>query len=1077
MPVQSAGFPLTVSGTSFLAGSTITFGSTVLPTTLVNTTLTATVPAGLLTTAGTVNVVVTNPGGSASPPAPFLINPKITSLSPANIGAGSGQFTLTVNGTTFVAGTVVTFGGTPLTTTFLNSGTVTAIVPANLITNSGPVSVIVTIPTNNASAPATFVVNPRITSLSPPSVIVGSAQFTLTVSGAGFVTGSIVSLNGTALSTTVVNGGSLTAIVPANLLAITGSFPVVVTNPGNNVSAPAAFGVTQAPISLSPPSIPANSPQFTLTVNGSVFQSNSTVTFNGTSLATKFVSSSLLTATVPASLITTTGVVPVVVVNPGAASSLPATFTVTPGLAITTTSLGGGQAGVFYTATVTGTGGAPPVLWSAVGLPASLAINAQTGVISGVPLQAGSFAVTVTLQDSVGGSVSARYSLVIAPPPLTISTGNLPNGQVGVPYVGVIGASGGTGSYTFALTGGKLPDGLTLSSNGSVTGTPTTPGTFSFSVNVTDSAGATNGRGFTVTIIPAPLVISGGTNSGTSGSPINSTFTITGGIGPYKCSVSGDLPPGTTFSGCTLSGTPTTPGTYTFRVTVTDSTGTTTFKDVTITIAPATLTLAGTVGGGQVGVAYSGQLTASGGTQPYSYSASGLPDGLSVASSSGAITGTPGTAGPFTINAAVVDSTGAKATATFNIVIAPPDLVITTTSLPDGTVGVAYSAAVRATGGVQPYTFTISGLPDGLTGNSSGAISGTPTTAGKFTVNVSVKDNAPSPSASEAPRATVSKPFTLTIAPPQIVITTATVPGATVGTAYSATLSATGGVGQLTWSATGLPSPLTISTAGVITGTPAAPGSFPFTATVKDPAGNQASKQFTLTIVLPPAPPLTFSGIGTPAPPLQQPNLQISIATVYPVDILATLTLTFAPDSGAGDPTIQFATGGRTTTIRIPAGSTVGANTVGVQTGTVAGLITITAQLTAVGQDVTPTPPPTFTIRIAPMAPVPTTVTATRNSTGFTVNIMGYVTDREVTQALFTFNAAPGSNLQTTSLTLPVDTIFAQYFGSSAALPTGGQFLFTQAFTINGNLQAVTSVTVTLVNKIGQSTAVTVNLN
>jgi hypothetical protein len=121
--------------------------------------------------------------------------------------------------------------------------------------------------------------------------------------------------------------------------------------------------------------------------------------------------------------------------------------------------------------------------------------------------------------------------------------------------------------------------------------------------------------------------------------------------------------------------------------------------------------------------------------------------------------------------------------------------------------------------------------------------------------------------------------------------------------------------------------------------------------------------------------------------------------------------------------------------------------------------------------DVTPVPAPRNTTRIAALAPVVTTVTATRTATGFTVSVTGYVTDREMTQAMFTFN---GTNLQTTSLTVPLDTMFAQYFTSAAAAPFGGQFIFTQPFTVNGNIQGVTSVTVTLTNKIGQSTPVTV---
>jgi len=136
------------------------------------------------------------------------------------------------------------------------------------------------------------------------------------------------------------------------------------------------------------------------------------------------------------------------------------------------------------------------------------------------------------------------------------------------------------------------------------------------------------------------------------------------------------------------------------------------------------------------------------------------------------------------------------------------------------------------------------------------------------------------------------------------------------------------------------------------------------------------------------------------------------------VEVIVSLSLTFTPDSGADDPAIQFSTGGRTARITIPAGSTNGVTDVGIQTGTVAGLIAITSQLQATGTDVTPSPAPRQTIRVNPAAPVLTQVTGVRTSTGFNITITGFVTTREITQATFQFNAAPGSNLQTTSLTV-----------------------------------------------------------
>ena len=265
----------------------------------------------------------------------------------------------------------------------------------------------------------------------------------------------------------------------------------------------------------------------------------------------------------------------------------------------------------------------------------------------------------------------------------------------------------------------------------------------------------------------------------------------------------------------------------------------------------------------------------------------------------------------------------------------------------------------------------------------------------------------------------------------------------------------------------------------MISGTPTATGTSTIVVTVKDKGGATATKSLTFKVGLPSVPPLNFSGVGDTTTPLQQPRVQVSLANTFPLDVEVTLTLTFKPDSGPDDPTIQFASGGRTAKITVPAGSTVGASDIGVQTGSVAGLITITAQMQAAGQDVTPSPAPVRTIRIAPAPPVIVTgsVTAVRNATGFTVTLNGFVTDREITQAIFTFTPAAGSNLQTTTVTVNVDALFAAYFGSPASAATGSQFSFTQPFTVSGSAQSIASVTVTLVNKIGQSAPVTVTLN
>jgi hypothetical protein len=1018
------------------------------------------------------------------------VPPSITGLQSSPVGTGPanvtaitsgspiGQFLLYINGAfsvqvpNTVSWTDLSTGiTTPLVQPFVTATQIQAIVPGTLFAKlvSSPVPVTITVvQSGGQSATANFTINPPLTAAVLTGGTVNQPYAATPLSSGGTLPQAAAPIAGLPPGITLQPNTNLISGTPTTT-GLFGFSPVIQDFWGNRIQPALTLQIVGVPVitSLSPGSAPAGSAGVPVTVNGSNFLATSVVVFNGVSLATTFVNGALL-ATVPANLLAFPGSFPVVVTNPGGSASAPVVFTVTSTLGIATTSLSSGTVGTFYSFTLTGKGGVPPYTWTVTGLPAGLGTAAQSGVISGIPQQTGTFIINVTLKDSVGSTAGAQFPLPIVAAPISISTPSLPNGTVGIPYAAAIAATGGSSPYVFSLNGGTLPNGLFLSAAGSIAGTPTTPGAFNFTVLVADAGGATASRGFGLTVQPAPLTVgSTGSNNGIAGVPLTITFTATGGVPPYRFTATGTIPPGTTFNNGVLSGTPTTSGAYTFRVTVTDSTNTSSSADVTVVIAPPALGLTGTVANGQVGVPYSGQLTGAGGTPPYTYSVTGLPDGLSLAAS-GAISGTPATEGQYSVGATVTDSSGAKAGASFSVTIAPAALAVTTSALPDGVVNSPYAATLAASGGVKPYTWSVSGLPDGLTATAAGAIGGTPSAAGKFTVSASVKDSA---------GAGAVQSFSVTIVPAAITITTANLPGGVVGTAYAATLGAAGGVPPFTWSATGLPAGLTLSAAGVISGNPAAAGAFTVTAAVKDSAGTIVSKALPLTIGLPAAPPLNFSGISAISPPLQQPQVQVSLGAAYPVDVIVTLTLSFAPDSGADDPTIVFSTGGRTARITIPAGSTTGATSVGVQTGSVAGLITITGQLQATGQDVTPTPAPRSTIRIAALAPVATTVTAVRTTGGFTVTVTGYVTDREMTQGLFTFNAAPGGNLQTTSLTIPLDTIFAQYFASAGATPFGSQFTFTQPFTVTGSSQAVASVTVTLVNKIGQSTAATAALN
>ncbi|MEK9140497.1 MAG: putative Ig domain-containing protein [Nitrospirota bacterium] len=184
----------------------------------------------------------------------------------------------------------------------------------------------------------------------------------------------------------------------------------------------------------------------------------------------------------------------------------------------------------------------------------------------------------------------------------------------------------------------------------------------------------------------------------------------------------------------------------------------------------------------------------------------------------------------------------------------PGQLTITTTALPSGTVGVAYNQTLAASGGVPGYVWSLNTgsnpLPAGLALNPSGVISGTPTTASTTTITVKVTDSA---------GGTATKEFAVTITAPGVqplVITTTALPAGTVGTAYNATLVATGGAGAKSWSvSTGtLPAGLSLNAStGAISGTPTAAGAPLFTVRAQDSGTPQQSAERQLIITILPS--------------------------------------------------------------------------------------------------------------------------------------------------------------------------------------------------------------------------------
>jgi len=246
------------------------------------------------------------------------------------------------------------------------------------------------------------------------------------------------------------------------------------------------------------------------------------------------------------------------------------------------------------------------------------------------------------------------------------------------------------------------------------------------------------------------------------------------------------------------------------------------------------------------------------GTAPLSYQ--WKKNGLAVSgASSSAYTTLPtsssDTGAQFTVVVSNSSGSVTSSAAVLTVSTSIPPLELTTSQLPGGTVGSSYSTTLSASGGTPPYSWSVSSdtLPTGLSLSSSGTLSGTPTVAGAFPFTVAVKDTA-SASASASLSINVAS-----VSPLQI--TSSQLPGGTVSSAYSATLSASGGTSPYSWSVSSgtLPTGLSLSSSGALSGTPTVAGSFPFTVAVKDAASASASASLSINVVTAAPPTVSIS--------------------------------------------------------------------------------------------------------------------------------------------------------------------------------------------------------------------------
>jgi hypothetical protein len=620
---------------------------------------------------------------------------------------------------------------------------------------------------------------PSISAVLPQTIAAGSSSVTMKVVGTNFTANAVILWNGGKLATSMVDANTLSGSIQGGSLVLPGTAQVQVENSQTGqasqsvpISIISSNTTVPLPLAISVPTIPTGvvgtsysvsasatggAPAYTWSLTSGSLPAGMTLAANtGTISGTPTASgtySFTVTVTDSSSPVQTQSAALSITIAPAPASS--------PQLAISNSALIAGTEGVAYAQTLQATGGDPAYAWSLTSgsLPAGLTLVAASGVISGVPTTSGTFAFTAAVTDSSNPAQvkSVPLSITIESTQLAITTSALVSGTESSAYSQTLHAAGGTPAYSWSITSGSLPTGLTLAAgSGVISGTPTASGTFSFTAKVTDSSSPAQAKSVSlaIAITSSQLSITSATlASVTESSAYSQTLHATGGTPAYSWSViSGSLPTGITMAAGSgvISGTPTESGTFPFTAMVTDGSSPVQSKSVglSITIASNQLTIAtSSLAAASEGIAYSQTLRATGGTPVYSWSITNgsLPAGLSLAAGSGLISGTPTTNGTFTFTVTVSDSGSpiqSHSTA-MSITVAAPSLTIASSTLPSATDGTAYSQTLHASGGTPQYTWavTLGSLPAGLSlAGTTGTISGTPTSSGIFTFTVTVSD-------------------------------------------------------------------------------------------------------------------------------------------------------------------------------------------------------------------------------------------------------------------------------------------------------------------------------------------------
>jgi hypothetical protein len=340
--------------------------------------------------------------------------------------------------------------------------------------------------------------------------------------------------------------------------------------------------------------------------------------------------------------------------------------------------LPGATIGVPYSRDLTVSGGTAPYRWSAIGtLPPGLTLN-DAGRLAGTPDTSGTTSFATRVTDAAGRQSVQSCSLTVSAPVLNIVAGcPLPPASAGQSYSQTFSVNGGSAPYTWTSLS-PLPAGLSLSSEGVLSGTPEGGGAMSLRLMVTDSANNSATRmcpltvsraGFGLDSCPVPPA--------TVGESYGQWLRANGGVAPYLFLGAANLPPGLRLSTTgRLSGTPSLSGSYPMSVQLTDANGQWTSQPCTVNVSPSRLVLTSgcPLPNARVSVPYSTRMFATGGTTPYRFTSEGLLPAGVIVNADGSVTGTPTASGNFEFNLRLTDAQNRFALVPCGISVALPEL-------------------------------------------------------------------------------------------------------------------------------------------------------------------------------------------------------------------------------------------------------------------------------------------------------------------------------------------------------------------------------------------------------------------